>query len=271
MTALQPRDQAHVFSMRANPEPNDAVAVLHAERAPANRHASGKDRRISLGGFESETGVIRVALEVPICLNRLPLNVSRQAVKALSESLGRVRYQSLSGSSGRVRPARNSFKASSAMFARVSLLASSVSSQFSSASMSARRLAATASCRSGGSCFAFSTAISRSVIGITGGRRFSFDASCAPIVTLYPRKGRSVSASAFLLLRVEFGLRYSNHSPNEFRHSLQGRRVGQVGGRSHRIYPPRLFFFRFWPCLSFGHRTTATIARAGLSCSGACS
>ena len=148
-------NQSRVLRVRTDPEPDNLVLGLGSKRPPSQGHSHRVHARISLCRLEMQAGVVRVALEVSICLNRLPLDVCRQAVKTLLKFLGSLRDQSESGSSSDVRPSRSSRNASSASMESVSLLSSSDWSQRNSPSMSASKLAAIASWRSGGSCCTF--------------------------------------------------------------------------------------------------------------------
>ena len=219
-TALNFTYQSHVLRMRADPKPNDDVPVFRAQRSPSEGDANGVNLVVTLRRLEAERGVVGVALEVPVCTDRLPLNLTQQAAKALIEFRGPMRNQSASGSSGFVSPARYSAMASSASAARLSPLLSSAASQPNSPSRSASKCAAAASCRSGGSCCICWIAFSSSRV-IARARCRVFDSVFAPMVTLYTENESSVSSSLAMLargLRREFGFGHRTRSRSSWLH-----------------------------------------------------
>ena len=78
-------DQSHVFGVRADPEPDDAIAILCAKGSPAKRDPDGVDGRVAFCRLEAERRMVGVAFEVPVRTNRLPLNDAGQAAKTFIE------------------------------------------------------------------------------------------------------------------------------------------------------------------------------------------
>jgi hypothetical protein len=62
----QRSEEAIVLGVRADPIPNDDVALDDAQRAMSEPHACGVDRPGGVHGFEAETGVLGVLLETTV-------------------------------------------------------------------------------------------------------------------------------------------------------------------------------------------------------------
>jgi hypothetical protein len=138
--------------MRANPEPDDDVAVFEkADHPIAPTDTSRVDRFRRMDALEVKAGVVRVCDEKPVRDSRLVSNVIRQCRQPFTKSRCGSRPHSFSGSSGSVKPARYSRRASSAIRARRSCERANKSSHRRSDSSSASMKAANASCSSAGS------------------------------------------------------------------------------------------------------------------------
>src|SRR6185436_15459478 len=107
--------------MRADPEPDDHVVVLHEANDPVTSTDACRVHRFHhVNPLEVQTRMMGVGLEQLVSDPRLITHVGREASKALPKRGSRVRFHSLSGSSGSVSPARYSRRASAAIFARKS-------------------------------------------------------------------------------------------------------------------------------------------------------
>ena len=63
---LQRAEEVVVLGVRADPEPNDDIAVDDTKRAMAESHPCGVDRPGGVHVFEVETSVLRVLLETTV-------------------------------------------------------------------------------------------------------------------------------------------------------------------------------------------------------------
>jgi hypothetical protein len=66
--------------MRADPEPDDDIALQDAKRPMPQPNPRGVDGSRRVHGLETEAAVLRVLVETPVGLTSAPLNVERELV-----------------------------------------------------------------------------------------------------------------------------------------------------------------------------------------------
>src|SRR5687767_8316209 len=106
--------QAIVFRVRSNPEPDNLVSVPHTERSISESYAGREDGLRGMDLLEVQTRMVRVSYESMVRFTRLALNVFWERLKGLPEPWSSSRSHSFSGSSSLVLPSRWSLRASSA-------------------------------------------------------------------------------------------------------------------------------------------------------------
>ena len=92
--------------MGADPKPDHDIAFTNADRAVAQSHAGGKDRKRRMDMFELKTRVSRISLKNFISCAGPLLDLGREFLERFSEALVGMGNHFSSGSNGRVRPDR---------------------------------------------------------------------------------------------------------------------------------------------------------------------
>lgn len=101
-------ENAIVFGMGADPEPDHGLIPLQAKRSPPDSYPNREDRIPSTDLLEIKAGMAWIFLPELVALSRILLNSSGQLSKAVYEIVCQVRSHNSSNPFSTVLPASNS-------------------------------------------------------------------------------------------------------------------------------------------------------------------